>query len=559
MSSEKSANEKYKSKNSSLQDYKGQKKWSSRGELSSHSSATLEYPSKNSKKVGSLSDDEDERNNSKKKRKLFAFSSKSKRERNGSGDVKKKSKNKDEFSKDGGQKQRAARSNTISELSVAQVQKRLSREVKPIFGVELEDAVKQSKSLDGIELPLIIRECIDHVEGFGLDTPGIYRISGIKSKIEALKNSYNSGRGVDLKEYDVTVVTGLLKQYLRELPESVLTQELNSRFEEASAVPNDNLRVEEFLGVLNDLPTCNYTLLSWIIIHLVHVLDHADVNKMSIQNLSIVFSPTMRISHRVFFQLFTNWEIFFGHVKLKKCKKPLQLDSSGQVQLPDGVEELEEELQFHESLLNKMHEDLNKGVASHGTEEELWEVQRIVTQMKRTLRKAKSVQKQAAPKQQEDDKSDSVDQLSTDSKMDDGSSTGTDENKLTEGGEKDFKNEDITKEEEKPVVAADGEDVVAPTEAAEVKPVSPEEVTVEIEEEEDKVQPTKEKETKEEKQEQEEEDEEEVEEEEEESLESLYLYYSELTAKQEELKNIRSELQRRIEMEQLRLQDSRPR
>lgn len=74
----------------------------------------------------------------------------------------------------------------------------------------------------------------------------------------------------------------------------------------------------------------------------------------------------------------------------------------------------------------------------------------------------------------------------------------------------DFKNEDITKEEEKPVVAADGEDVVAPTEAAEVKPVSPEEVTVEIEEkEEDKDQPTKEKETKEEEQGQEEEDEEE--------------------------------------------------
>ncbi|PIK33155.1 putative ralA-binding protein 1 isoform X3 [Apostichopus japonicus] len=283
-------------------------KWSSRGELSSHSSATLEYPSKNSKKVGSLSDDEDERNNSKKKRKLFAFSSKSKRERNGSGDVKKKSKNKDEFSKDGGQKQRAARSNTISELSVAQVQKRLS-EVKPIFGVELEDAVKQSKSLDGIELPLIIRECIDHVEGFG------------------------------------------------KLTKLMLTNEHTES------------------------------------VH--RVQSHHEDQPSS-------FLPTLH-----------NWEIFFGHVKLKKCKKPLQLDSSGQVQLPDGVEELEEELQFHESLLNKMHEDLNKGVASHGTEEELWEVQRIVTQMKRKLRKAKSVQKQAAPKQQEDDKSDSVDQLST--------------------------------------------------------------------------------------------------------------------------------------------------
>lgn len=44
---------------------------------------------------------------------------------------------------------------------------------------------------------------------------------------------------------------------------------------------------------------------------------------MSIQNLSIVFSPTMRISHRVFFQLFTNWEIFFGHVRLKKWAQVL--------------------------------------------------------------------------------------------------------------------------------------------------------------------------------------------------------------------------------------------
>lgn len=38
--------------------------------------------------------------------------------------------------------------------------------------------------------------------------------------------------------------------------------------------------------------------------------------------------------------------------------------------------------------------------------------------------------------QQDDDKSDSLDQKSTDSKLDDGSSTGTDENKLTEDTEK---------------------------------------------------------------------------------------------------------------------------
>lgn len=41
-----------------------------------------------------------------------------------------------------------------------------------------------------------------------------------------------------------------------------------------TAVPNDELRIEEFQGVLKELPACNYALLSWIIVHLVHVLDH---------------------------------------------------------------------------------------------------------------------------------------------------------------------------------------------------------------------------------------------------------------------------------------------
>lgn len=48
------------------------------------------------------------------------------------------------------------------------------------------------------------------------------------------------------------------------------------------------------------------------------------------------------------------------------------------------------------------------------------------------LRKAKSLIKQAAKKREEDDANDSTDQKSTDSKLEDESSTGTDENKLEE-------------------------------------------------------------------------------------------------------------------------------
>ena len=56
-----------------------------------------------------------------------------------------------------------------------------------VFGVSLAVAVERSKCHDGIELPVIFRECIDHIEEHGLSCEGIYRISGVKSKVQSLK------------------------------------------------------------------------------------------------------------------------------------------------------------------------------------------------------------------------------------------------------------------------------------------------------------------------------------------------------------------------------------
>ncbi len=69
----------------------------------------------------------------------------------------------------------------------------------------------------------------------GLNCEGIYRISGVKSKIQALKDAYNKGVHVYLHEYEPNIVASLLKQYLRDLPEPVLTAELMPKFEQASS------------------------------------------------------------------------------------------------------------------------------------------------------------------------------------------------------------------------------------------------------------------------------------------------------------------------------------
>lgn len=54
--------------------------------------------------------------------------------------------------------------------------------------------------------------------------------------------------------------------------------------------------------------------------------------------------------------------------------------------LPETREEIQIELAKQESLLAQIHAEMNAGFASKKREEQLWEVQRIITQLKRKLR-----------------------------------------------------------------------------------------------------------------------------------------------------------------------------
>jgi len=69
----------------------------------------------------------------------------------------------------------------------------------------------------------------------GLTCEGIYRISGVKSKVQALKDAYNKSHPAYLHEYEPNVIASLLKQFFRDLPEPVLTARLMPKFEQASS------------------------------------------------------------------------------------------------------------------------------------------------------------------------------------------------------------------------------------------------------------------------------------------------------------------------------------
>ncbi|GFT16991.1 ralA-binding protein 1-A [Nephila pilipes] len=267
------------------------------------------------------------------------------------------------------------------------------KEDKPIFGVPLHVAVEKSKSHDGIELPVVVRECIDYIEEHGLACEGIYKISGLKSKVRNLKNQYNRGEKVYLYEHEPHIVASLLKQFLRDLPEPILTAALASKFEEAAALKNEQKKLETLQKLMNELPNCNRLLLSWIFIHMQHVMALERRNKMNLQNISIVLSPTMQISHNVLQAFFAHINVLFKGVELKKYVPPIELDSTRlSLELPDSPSAIAEELSRQENVLNVLHAELNTGLRDQQKEEKLWEIQRVVTQLKRKLRFLRQIQ-----------------------------------------------------------------------------------------------------------------------------------------------------------------------
>ena len=173
------------------------------------------------------------------------------------------------------------------------------------------------------------------------------------------------------------------------IAEPVLTLKLGARFEEVSQLKVYTDRRDGMISLLRELPESNRVLVQWVFVHMGHVIANEKMNKMTLQNVSIVLSPTMRISHRVLNCIFSHHAALFSDVKLSRYIPPISVISN----LPDSPQAIEEEMKKQESLLAELHAEISSGVVvGKAREEQLWEQQRIVTQLKRNLRHAKTRQ-----------------------------------------------------------------------------------------------------------------------------------------------------------------------
>lgn len=171
-----------------------------------------------------------------------------------------------------------------------------------------------SSAPDGV--PFIVKKCICEIEQRALHTKGIYRVNGVKTRVEKLCQAFENGKElVELSQASPHDVSNVLKLYLRQLPEPLISFRL---YHELVGLAKDSLKAEaeakaasrgrpdaaeseaaavamagRLRELLQDLPPENRATLQYLLRHLRRIVEVEQDNKMTPGNLGIVFGPTL--------------------------------------------------------------------------------------------------------------------------------------------------------------------------------------------------------------------------------------------------------------------------
>ncbi|XP_077583340.1 rac GTPase-activating protein 1-like isoform X2 [Stigmatopora nigra] len=143
-------------------------------------------------------------------------------------------------------------------------------------------------------IPALVIFCIKEIERRGLSEVGLYRISGQERQVKALKEKLIRGKTLPQlnKVEDINVIACVLKDFLRNLPEPILTFRHNKAFMEAAEIQDDKNSLNMLYRTIEELPQPNRDTLACLMIHLQKVSKSVDT-KMDVTNLARVFGPTL--------------------------------------------------------------------------------------------------------------------------------------------------------------------------------------------------------------------------------------------------------------------------
>jgi len=261
------------------------------------------------------------------------------------------------------------------------------------FGAPLSSVMNRADSNgQKMVVPDVMYQCLAYLWKHSLKTQGIFRVSGNKNRMKGYVSELDQSLSgtLPLKKFeDENTVAGIMKLYLRELPEPLISYEkyeemliaggasqdilapkdksnpmnaLNAIKQFASSAATKDMEqpplddtLEKLRKLTRELPEAHYLLLKYTC-HLLHcITHHSDINFMKPTNLAIVFGPVfaspspdldiskqeMLTGHLPYLSrsteiMIVNWAQVFpnsnGMVELLECNNNLDLFQKQQAQ-----------------------------------------------------------------------------------------------------------------------------------------------------------------------------------------------------------------------------------
>ncbi|XP_017055030.1 rho GTPase-activating protein conundrum [Drosophila ficusphila] len=179
--------------------------------------------------------------------------------------------------------------------------KRRRKEEGSLFGVSLNALIRRDQQVTGTDstlVPLFLENLLAELSQRGSREEGILRIGGHKQKTDILYNEFELNfyqKPEKLAHVFATAsvheLGALLKRWLRELPQPLLTNELIKLFYQCHALPLINQR-NALSIVCQLLPPENRNTLRSLLKFLNFIIDLSDINKMNLHNISTIIAPS---------------------------------------------------------------------------------------------------------------------------------------------------------------------------------------------------------------------------------------------------------------------------
>nr|XP_020729218.1 stAR-related lipid transfer protein 13 isoform X2 [Odocoileus virginianus texanus] len=161
---------------------------------------------------------------------------------------------------------------------------------KMVFGVPLIVHVQRT----GQPLPQSIQQALRYLRSNCLDQVGLFRKSGVKSRIHALRQmNENFPENVSYEDQSAYDVADMVKQFFRDLPEPLFTNKLSETFLHIYQYVPKEQRLQAVQAAILLLADESREVLQTLLCFLNDVVHAVEENQMTAMNLAVCLAPSL--------------------------------------------------------------------------------------------------------------------------------------------------------------------------------------------------------------------------------------------------------------------------